>query len=60
MAKLRYISIPNKTYPKGALAMLNNQPYITKQLEKVLYEILLITSKRLKKNNKNFKHIFSS
>ena len=28
--------------------MLNNQEYITTQLEKVLYEILPITSKRLK------------
>lgn len=38
--------------------MLNNQEHITTQLEKVLYEILPITSKRLKNlNNKNFKHI---
>jgi len=28
--------------------MLNNQKYITTQLEKVLYEILLITTQRLK------------
>lgn len=30
------------------MAMLNNQEYITTQLEKVLYEILPITSRRLK------------
>jgi len=33
---------------RGEAAMLNNQEYITTQLEKVLYEILPITAKRLK------------
>jgi hypothetical protein len=33
---------------KGETAMLNNQEYITTQLEKVLHEILPLTSKRLK------------
>ena len=31
------------------MAMLNNQEHITAELEKILYEILTITSKRLKK-----------
>ncbi|OBR89890.1 hypothetical protein CLRAG_38670 [Clostridium ragsdalei P11] len=30
------------------LTMLNNQEYITTELEKILYEILPITSKRLR------------
>ena len=30
------------------MTMINNQKYITTQLEKVLYEVLPITSKRLK------------
>lgn len=37
-----------KTGIKGEMAMLNTQEYITTELEKILHEILPITSKRLK------------
>lgn len=36
------------TYMKGKMAILNNQKYITTELEKILYEILPLTRKRLK------------
>lgn len=37
-----------KTSIKGEMAMLNTQEYITTELEKILYDILPITSRRLK------------